>query len=794
MIMQTPIYAMGFGEIPEFNNLSGDAQYIRSDYRNNYQLDIEKTGMLDVGDKMFNAVANILFFLVTNISYVVCAVFYFSMQLDIPYIFSKHIDGIQAALRGSVFEPLFLLAFAASAFSFVKQLIRRNFTGLLTDIFKVIFILLLSFLVVTKSADTLSNVIGLTKNIAVSALKNINDAKSTDFNPKSFAAESAGLIWKSLVHNVWLSLEFGKTDIDEGTVKEFLTVTDPVKREKLVEDYRAGLGEDDKNIMAKSTGIGRIGFLIVYLIPLFVNSAVYLIISVIQLAFQIMAIFFVLLAPVILLLSLVPAFGGFDLLSNWTTKIIETQLSILVITFLLGLLLKFNQLLYDRTAEYGWFGVIVIQTLIMVIVVLNRSKILKSLSGIHKMQNSPHSMRYKMRNADNIYQAAERLESRKPKRKPATRKPEPAKPISSARKTKTSANTEPESPKDNDITSKNTSQTQQTYKKAHKDTPRRNTPQPKKENNVIDVEFVEVASNPTRTKNENPNQKGLSRPQTRTTPLLPKPKDENLGKGKNTPPSPTHPKMRLNQSSDVQGQKHQATPEKSIVRQNTRPERQDNSSHTTEQPELIISRTHTQPENIPAASRSSKTKNPVENKTTHPKMRLNRSSDVQGQKHQVASEKSIVRQNTRPERQDNSSHTSEQPELIISRIHSQPENIPAASRSSKAKNSVENKTTHPKMRLNRSSDVQGQKHQVASEKSIIRQNTRPERHDNSSHTSEQPEPIISQTNSHQENFPENKATKPAAHASDKQDRKKAKQRTLKKNIPINRTQKKKKQD
>ena len=717
MIMQTPIYAMGFGEIPEFNNLSGDAQYIRSDYRNNYQLDIEKTGMLDVGDKMFNAVANILFFLVTNISYVVCAVFYFSMQLDIPYIFSKHIDGIQAALRGSVFEPLFLLAFAASAFSFVKQLIRRNFTGLLTDIFKVIFILLLSFLVVTKSADTLSNVIGLTKNIAVSALKNINDAKSTDFNPKSFAAESAGLIWKSLVHNVWLSLEFGKTDIDEGTVKEFLTVTDPVKREKLVEDYRAGLGEDDKNIMAKSTGIGRIGFLIVYLIPLFVNSAVYLIISVIQLAFQIMAIFFVLLAPVILLLSLVPAFGGFDLLSNWTTKIIETQLSILVITFLLGLLLKFNQLLYDRTAEYGWFGVIVIQTLIMVIVVLNRSKILKSLSGIHKMQNSPHSMRYKMRNADNIYQAAERLESRKPKRKPATRKPEPAKPISSARKTKTSANTEPESPKDNDITSKNTSQTQQTYKKAHKDTPRRNTPQPKKENNVIDVEFVEVASNPTRTKNENPNQKGLSRPQTRTTPLLPKPKDENLGKGKNTPPSPTHPKMRLNQSSDVQGQKHQATPEKSIVRQNTRPERQDNSSHTTEQPELIISR-----------------------------------------------------------------------------IHSQPENIPAASRSSKAKNSVENKTTHPKMRLNRSSDVQGQKHQVASEKSIIRQNTRPEKHDNSSHTSEQPEPIISQTNSHQENFPENKATKPAAHASDKQDRKKAKQRTLKKNIPINRTQKKKKQD
>ena len=597
--MQTPIYAMGFGEIPEFNKLSGDAQYIGSDYRNNYQLDIEKTGMLDVGDKMFNAVANILFFLVTNISYVVCAVFHFSMQLDIPDIFSGQIDGIQAALRGSVFEPLFLLAFAASAFSFVKQLIQRNFTGLLTDIFKVIFILLLSFLVVTKSADTLSNVIGLTKNIAVSALKNINDAKSTDFNPQSFAAESAGLIWKSLVHNVWLSLEFGKTDIDEGTVKEFLTVTDPVKREKLVEDYRAGLGENDKNIMAKSTGIGRIGFLIVYLIPLFVNSAVYLIISVIQLAFQIMAIFFVLLAPVILLLSLVPAFGGFDLLSNWTTKIIETQLSILVITFLLGLLLKFNQLLYDKTAEYGWFGVIVIQTLIMVIVVLNRSKILKSLSGIHKMQNSPHSMRYKMRNADNIYQAAERLESRKPKRKPAARKPEPAKPISSARKTRTSANTEPEPPKDNDITSKNTSQAQRTYKKAHKDTPRRNTPQPKKDNNVIDVEFVEVASNPTRTKNENPNQKGLSRPQTRTTPLLPKPKDENLGKGKNTPPPPTHPKMRLNRSSDVQGQKHQVASEKSIVRQNTRHERHDNSSHTPEQPEPIVSRTHSNQENVP---------------------------------------------------------------------------------------------------------------------------------------------------------------------------------------------------
>ena len=674
VVMQTPIYAMGFGEIPEFNKLSGDVQYIGSDYRNNYQLDIEKTGMLDVGDKMFNAVANILFFLVTNISYVVCAVFHFSMQLDIPYLFSGQIDGIQAALRGSVFEPLFLLAFAVSAFSFVKQLIRRNFTGLLTDIFKVIFILLLSFLVVTKSADTLSNVIGLTKNIAVSALKNINDSKSTNFNPQSFAAESSGLIWKSLVHNVWLSLEFGKTDVDENTVKDFLTKTG-VEREKLVEDYRAGLSESDKNIMAKSAGIGRIGFLIVYLIPLFVNSAVYLIISVIQLAFQIMAIFFVLLAPVILLLSLVPAFGGFDLLSSWATKIIETQLSILVITFLLGLLLKFNQLLYNETATYGWFGVIVIQTLIMVIVVLNRNKILKSLSGIHKMQNSPRTMQYKMRNADNIYQAAERLESRKQKRKPAVRRSELTNPIFLTRKTRTNTNTEPEPQKDNDIIRKNTSQTQRTYKRTHKDTPRRNTPQPKRNNDVIDVEFVEVTGNPTRPRNEHPNQKGLSRPQTRTTPLLQKSKDENLGKGKNTLSSPAHPKMRLNRSLTVQGQKYQVEPEKSIIRQNTRSEKHNNLSHAPEQPESIISRTHAHQENVPTVSRSSKAENLAENETTRPKMRLNRSLTVQGQKHQAEPEKLIVRQNTRYERLNNSSHTTEQPKSIISRTHSHPENV-----------------------------------------------------------------------------------------------------------------------
>ena len=387
-------------KVEAFESLEGDTKYIGSQYREQYALDLEKTGVLDMLYASLNAIANGLFKIVINIGAIITTLFYQIMTLDVAKLFAGEINQIQQALKSSVFDSFFLLAFVGSAWMLLKKVSKRDITGIIMEISKVICILLLSTLVVTKSATVLTATTEITKSISVSALLNINSPKET-VNLENYAAKASGVLWKSLIHDPWIFLEFNDTSPSSEDVDKFLTTQpDTEAREKLVESYRS----EHESAMRKSEGSNRIGFIAVYLTPFLVKCGIYGFMSVIQFAFQIMAVCYVLLAPVILLLALVPAFGGIDLVTTWLKKILESQVMIVVVTFIMGVVMKLDSLLYQKAGELGWLIVIVIEAVVALIVILNYKSILKGIGKIESVTKNPKAFQYQLMKSGNVMQ------------------------------------------------------------------------------------------------------------------------------------------------------------------------------------------------------------------------------------------------------------------------------------------------------------------------------------------------------------------------------------------------------
>lgn len=393
-------------DIDAFESLSGDSKYLGKTYRDNYYLDIEKTGMLESMEKAINDCANILFGIVKTGAYLVVSIFYFTMDFDVGKLLAPQINAIQDALNKSIFWPLFGLAFAGASFILIKRMIKRDMIGAGTEILKVIGIIVLSTLVVTQSGTVLSYATNITKEASKDALTGIkNDGGGTGLSMSSYAASAAGSIWETLVHNPWKSLEFGNSSYEETDVEAFLTTSPGTdERKALVKDF-------DQSCFDKTRGVGRVVFLIIYLIPFFINCGVYMMVAIIQLLFQVLAVVYVLFAPLVLVLALIPGYESG--IPSWLKKILETQISILIITFMMGLLIKMNDIVYALRFDYGWFVALVFQTIIAVGLVLKRNEILHMFSNLQSGVSRAGYAKASMIKSGNLYQSYENRKNRK---------------------------------------------------------------------------------------------------------------------------------------------------------------------------------------------------------------------------------------------------------------------------------------------------------------------------------------------------------------------------------------------
>ena len=213
------------GEVQEFNNLSGNAKYLGSAYRDNYSLDIAEVELSDgIGEYLagktmegLNALARFFFFVERILAYLMIVVFYVSFNLNLVDLFGSQVSVIQQALNDSIFQPLFLMGCAAAFCVLIGRMVRQDLAGALGQIVKVIAIVMLSILVVTMSDTMLSMGNNITKEISLEILVGVNSANGYSDNINAFSGEAAGILWNNMVHQkMYVTGGIGATHIGEA--------------------------------------------------------------------------------------------------------------------------------------------------------------------------------------------------------------------------------------------------------------------------------------------------------------------------------------------------------------------------------------------------------------------------------------------------------------------------------------------------------------------------------------------------------------------------------------------------
>lgn len=361
-----------------FDDISGIQSY------ECYYFDVEELGVLDAFYIALNSVGNLLWNAIKLLTKLVMMVLYVALSFDAGELLSPFISGIQTAIHDSIFETLFVLAFCGTAVILLKRMVKRDLMGAFGDIVKVVVIVVLSIALVKKSDSALSMISQVTKETSVQVMIDINDnagisgdtSEDTSTSTK-FALRAAELLWENLVAAPWESLEFAGTDPTEEDIEDFLNIANAPgsgNRDSLVANY-GGAGI----CFAKIRTITRLACIIVYLIPFLIKCIVYIAVAAVQLIMQIITVIYILIAPVILLLALLPGYES--VVGTWLKKVLETQLGILIITFLLGIIIKVDMAMYDMMDSMGGFLVVsIMQMIIMVGIYFGKDKILGMLS------------------------------------------------------------------------------------------------------------------------------------------------------------------------------------------------------------------------------------------------------------------------------------------------------------------------------------------------------------------------------------------------------------------------------
>ena len=204
-----------------------------------------------------------------------------------------------------------------------------------------------------------------------------------------------------MVHQPWLTMEFGYTASDDQ-------VLGLLSYKPGAEERKDAIAADESGSFLVERATERLGFSFLYLIPCIMKCGIYIIIVLIQLVFQLLSIVYLFMAPLVLIVSLFPGYDG--LISGWLRKILETQISILVLSLIIGILIKFDELIFDwsRSVGFGWMIALTIQIAIAIALFLNRNKLLMAMSTVQRGVSNPRYLRNRMRLAGNVYANAPR--------------------------------------------------------------------------------------------------------------------------------------------------------------------------------------------------------------------------------------------------------------------------------------------------------------------------------------------------------------------------------------------------
>lgn len=353
-------------------------------YKDNYIIDIEPLGIMDLGSQIGNAMVNMLWGLVRWLVIVCCELFYaLSETFNIVKIIlqSNVVENVSSNLYTSLFKGILPVAIIFIFIKVLELFIKKNIAGIFGEGVKYIFISIFAFLLtanigtIIKTADASAQEL---TTLSISGFLNMGGYKDVNY---SVAVPRE--MWDSLVHKPWLEINFyGGTELNEADKEELLNknISD---RQKNVEELVKSHNKFSKNIFPTQIFMT----LVIGIVSLV--KAFSLVIIAAMLALQRFFIAVLLLIGIfVMVFSLFPALGGEQQIIRWLNSILQAYINLVLISLLLGLILLIDKLV--QSSVEGWLMVSLIQSLIFVAIFVYRNKIFELLKinpiGLQKIR------------------------------------------------------------------------------------------------------------------------------------------------------------------------------------------------------------------------------------------------------------------------------------------------------------------------------------------------------------------------------------------------------------------------
>ena len=370
-----------FPKVDEVFGSKNNSPYI-TDYQYNYYLDMREMGAVERLkhiEASFNGMANLLFTLQTYFARLLIIIIYYSYEIDLYGLFSTLIEAVFAEMKVAFFDELSLMAIVLLGIYYLVKTISDQKTQVWVAILQTVLILALALAVFHNPTGMLKRIDDFSKDMSRSVLAGTYKATHQGSSPQSAVIAASNDIWMMYVHKPWQILQFGSIEIAEREQHRILALAPGSKeRQTVIEE----LAKDGK-LFSPDWGIKRVGFMMLYMLPMLVMGVIIGALALLILGYQFLTIFFTLGGIFVFIMALIPFFGP-RLINNWAAKVIANGFIKVLISFVLAIIFATNAALFSLIGAYGWFVVLILQILIIVVIVWKRKDFVELFTNMRK--------------------------------------------------------------------------------------------------------------------------------------------------------------------------------------------------------------------------------------------------------------------------------------------------------------------------------------------------------------------------------------------------------------------------
>ncbi|MGU8918987.1 conjugal transfer membrane protein TcpH, partial [Clostridium perfringens] len=309
---------------------------------------------------------NIVFSGIVMISWFGVNIFRFCFTNDIAAGFANQLNSVLGSLNNGIFNNFFMIVFMISLFSIVYNLYKKNFSAIGSQILAVAIIYATTAFLSNGAVGFLSKTTEFSKTIGTSAIVAINGKDNNEGSLEDYSKTVVGTLWGNFVQQPWVMLEFdGKVPLNDENMttknsinEEALNYSKDILSEPYGSDEREKALESinekfNKELFSKNGINTKLVSVCVLFVITLIKMIILIAVGMIQIGFQLMSILLILLLPFIMLIAIVPFFGGTNIIKGIARKYLGTQLGIIVSSFVLALLVLVDTVTLTMFQAWG---------------------------------------------------------------------------------------------------------------------------------------------------------------------------------------------------------------------------------------------------------------------------------------------------------------------------------------------------------------------------------------------------------------------------------------------------------